>query len=155
MDDPILHEASGLKLWRSVLHPEVTDFAFFLDEEPEVMFMDIHDTTPQYKAKQAKYPPLFCATHGKDNILLSQFVSVSRTRGTARSFWAHPAGWLMNYTAQRTFTGGGLKVIHHTGAHEGWSLVAFEESRIIGGGWLAYVRTETVPTPDTLVFFAP
>jgi hypothetical protein len=147
MDEPTLHVASGLNLWRAVKYPEVTDFAFFLDEEPEVMFMDIHDTTPQYKAKQAKYPPIYTATHGKDNILLSQFVYVSRTNGSARSFWAHPAGWLVNYTAQSSFTGGGLKVVNHIGEHAGWSLVIFDESQIIGGAWLAYVRTETVPTP--------
>lgn len=129
------HEASGTELLRAIVRPDVLAFA--------EIFSGF--TTE----RDAEISPLMWKQDG-ESCAVGPHVSF-RGRGTYFYGKAKVADWVIPALERSTIHCGNrdsisFKIIDHG---KGWSLVVADHNIILGGAWLAYIRTDSCPSSLT------
>ena len=131
MFDMVLHEASVQRFAGAVTRPDIVDFA-------EVLTINGPYVSPKNGDERRKKG---IALNGR-GAYISDW---ARLPGWRTGASVHPSDWVVRRLMDAAMED--LSMYFDVVSHEnGWSLIIANYDQIIGSKWLAYVRTNTIPT---------
>ena len=150
------HEASGATLYKEIAQPNVTTFAEVFEDFAPYDVMDSkqkHQFEPRRITGQAIGTNLFddvkaimngrkCKSHPDHSMQVGPYCS----RRDGDSFSVRCADWVLSRIRERTIIVPNDRMSFELVDHDnGWTLVIVNHGQILGGVWLAYIKTDSIP----------
>ena len=151
------HEASGRELAREIAQPHVTRFSEVFEDSAPYNVMtgkSKHPFAPRTLTGRAIATELYddckAIMTGRDkprHTDKTMQVGPYCQRRDGGSFSVRCADWVLSRIAERTIIVPGDRMSFEIVDHEnGWSLVVANHGSILGSVWLAYIKTDSIPS---------
>ena len=137
MNELYTHEASGATLYKPVMRADVTRF----DE--------IFDAATEYDAPDAPKSRSWIGDGTRPPIPVGPYCPIRKLGGGHGSLAVSCRDWVLSEIDRNMLAIDNdslhFGIVEHEG---GWSLVYVSYNVIIGDRWLAYIKTDTIPSTD-------